>query len=81
MTGPRPLARRRGNRPAIHTGDVQLGSASGVACESIGAVHVIDGQRLLLGCDNNVPQHRPQPTLANDNELVIIRVPGLKALR
>jgi glycerophosphoryl diester phosphodiesterase len=65
--------------PAIHTGDVQIGNPFGVACESIEAIHVIDGGRLLLGCDNNFPNTGRNPILADDNELIIVRVPGLKS--
>jgi glycerophosphoryl diester phosphodiesterase len=66
--------------PPIHAGDVQLGNPFGVACESIEVVHVIDGERLLLGCDNNFPNTGRNPVLADDNELIIVRVPGLKSL-
>jgi glycerophosphoryl diester phosphodiesterase len=66
--------------PPIHPGDVQLGNPFGVACESIEAIHVIDGERLLLGCDNNFPNTGRNPTLADDNELIVVRVPGLKSL-
>ena len=41
---------------------------------------MIDGERLLLGCDNNVPNTGRNPVLADDNELIIVRVPGLKSL-
>ena len=66
--------------PPIHAGDVQLGNPFGVACESIEAIHVIDGKRLLLGCDNNFPNTGRNPILADDNELIVVRVPGLKSL-
>jgi hypothetical protein len=66
--------------PPVHAGDVQLGNPFGVACESIEAIHVIDGGRLLLGCDNNFPNTGRNPTLADDNELIVVRVPGLKSL-
>jgi hypothetical protein len=66
--------------PPIHAGDVQLGNPFGVACESIEAVHVIDATRLLLGCDNNFPNTGRHPTRADDNELIVVRVPGLKSL-
>jgi hypothetical protein len=66
--------------PPIHTGDVQLGDPFGVACESIEAIHVIDAERLLLGCDNNFPNTGRNPVLADDNELIVVRVPGLKSL-
>ncbi|MEU4290877.1 esterase-like activity of phytase family protein [Kribbella sp. NPDC026596] len=66
--------------PEIHTGDVRLGDPFGVACESIEAIHVIDGQRLLLGCDNNFPNTGRNPNLADDNEFIVVKVPGLKSL-
>ena len=66
--------------PAIHAGDVLLGNPFGVACESIEAIHVIDATRLLLGCDNNFPNTGRNPVRADDNELIIVRVPGLKSL-
>jgi hypothetical protein len=66
--------------PPIHAGDVQLGNPFGVACESIEAIHVMNAQRLLLACDNNFPNTGRNPVLADDNELIVIRVPGLKSL-
>ena len=66
--------------PPIHAGDVQLGNPFGVACESIEAIHMIDAERLLLGCDNNFPNTGRNPVLADDNELIVVRVPGLKSL-
>ena len=57
-----------------------LGNPFGVACESIEAIHVIDAERLLLGCDNNFPNTGRNPARADDNELIIVRVPGLKSL-
>jgi glycerophosphoryl diester phosphodiesterase len=66
--------------PPIHAGDVRLGDPFGVACESIEAIHVIDGERILLGCDNNFPNTGRNPSLADDNELIVVKVPGLKSL-
>jgi len=66
--------------PAINVGDVRLGDPFGVACESIEAIHVVDGERLLLGCDNNLPNKGRNPTLADDNEFIVVKVPGLKSL-
>ena len=66
--------------PAIHDGDVQLGDPFGVACESIEAIHVIDAERLLLACDNNFPNTGRNPDRADDDELIVVRVPGLKSL-
>ncbi len=65
--------------PETHAGDVQLGSTFGVACESIEAIHVIDAQRLLLGCDNNFPNTGRNPVRADDSELIVVRVPDLKS--
>ena len=67
--------------PEIHAGDVSLGDPFGVACESIEAIHVIDGERLLLGCDNNFPNTGRNPSLADDNEFIIVKVPGLLSLK
>jgi hypothetical protein len=66
--------------PPIHAGDVLLGNPFGVACESIEAIHVIDATRLLLGCDNNFPNTGRNGSRADDDELIIVRVPGLKSL-
>ena len=65
--------------PPIHLGDVLLGNPYGVACESIEAIHVISGARLLLGCDNNFPNTGRNASRADDNELIVVRVPGLKS--
>jgi glycerophosphoryl diester phosphodiesterase len=67
--------------PAIHDGDVGLGDPFSVVCESIEAIHVIDGNRLLLGCDNNFPNRGRNPGLADDTELIVVSVPGLHGLR
>ena len=66
--------------PAIHAGDVGLGATFSVTCESIEAIHVVDGERLLLACDNNLPNSGRNPGLADDNEFIVVRVPGLKSL-
>lgn len=66
--------------PAIHAGDVGIGNPFRVVCESIEAVQVISGDRLLLGCDNNFPNKGRNPDLADDNELIIVQVPHLRAL-
>jgi glycerophosphoryl diester phosphodiesterase len=67
--------------PAIHEGDVGLGNPFKVMCESIEAVRVLDGERLLLGCDNNFPNKGRNPNLADDTELIVVKVPGLKSPR
>lgn len=65
--------------PAIHAGDVGLGDPFWVTCESVEAIHAIDGERLLVGCDNNFPNKGRNPELADDNEFIVIKVPGLKS--
>ncbi len=63
--------------PAIHTGDVGLGDPFRVTCESIESVHVVSHARLLLGCDNNLPNTGRNPTIADDQEFIVVKVPGL----
>ena len=63
--------------PAIHTGDIGLGNPFRVACESVEAVHPLDNGRILIGCDNNLPNTGRNPGRADDNEFIVIRVPGL----
>jgi len=67
--------------PPIHEGDIGLGNPFSVVCESIEAIHVLDGQQLLLGCDNNLPNKGRNPGLADDNEFILVRVPGLKSIK
>ncbi len=45
-----------------------------VTCESIEAIQQIAGDRLLLGCDNNVPN----TGRADDNEFIVVKVAGLR---
>jgi hypothetical protein len=66
--------------PEIHEGDLGLGDPFWVMCESVEAIHAIDGERLLVGCDNNFPNSGRNPGRADDNEFIIVNVPGLKAL-
>jgi glycerophosphoryl diester phosphodiesterase len=63
--------------PAIHPGDVGLGNPFSVVCESVEAVHPINARTLLVGCDNNFPNTGRNPNLADDNELILVRVDGL----
>jgi hypothetical protein len=63
--------------PALHTGDVGLGDPFRVTCESIEAVHVISHSRLLFGCDNNFPNTGRNPSIADDQEFIVVKVPGL----
>ena len=63
--------------PEIHPGDLGLGDPFWVMCESVEAVHLIGGNRLLVGCDNNFPNTGRNPGLADDNEFIVVKVPGL----
>jgi hypothetical protein len=65
--------------PAIHAGDVGLGDPFRVVCESVEALHAIDGDRLLVGCDNNFPNSGRNPGLADDNEFIVVKVDGMKS--
>jgi hypothetical protein len=64
--------------PAIHPGDIALGNPFGVVCESVEAIHPIDGDRLLIGCDNNFPNKGRNPGLADDSEFIVVKVDDLK---
>jgi hypothetical protein len=64
--------------PPIHPGDVGLGDPFRVVCESVEAIHVISARRLLIGCDNNLPNAGRNPGLADDTELVVVAVPKLR---
>ena len=63
--------------PAIHDGDVGLGDPFWVMCESVEAVHMVGPSRLLVGCDNNLPNSGRNPARPDDNELIVVAVPGL----
>jgi len=63
--------------PAIHAGDVGIGSTFSVTCESIEAIYPVSDSTLLLACDNNLPNTGRNPGLADDNELILVRVPGI----
>lgn len=65
--------------PAIAEGDLGLGDPFWVMCESVEAVHPVGGNRLLVGCDNNLPNTGRNPGRADDNELIVVKVPGLRA--
>lgn len=64
--------------PPLHDGDIRLGDPFGVVCESIEAVHPVGRDRLLLGCDNNLPNAGRNPGLADDNEFIVVEVPALR---
>jgi glycerophosphoryl diester phosphodiesterase len=58
--------------PAIHFGDIGIGDPFSVVCESIEAIYPVRGRDLVLGCDNNFPNTGRNPSLADDNELVVV---------
>jgi hypothetical protein len=66
--------------PEIHAGDVGLGDPFRVTCESVEAIHPITGTDLLIGCDNNLPNTGRNPAIADDNELIVVKVPDLREL-
>ena len=63
--------------PAIHAGDVRIGDPFAVVCESVEALRVLSHSRLLVGCDNNLPNTGRNPTRADDNEFIVVKVPGI----
>jgi glycerophosphoryl diester phosphodiesterase len=67
--------------PALHPGDLGLGDPFWVMCESVEAVHLVRGNRLLVGCDNNLPNSGRNPGRPDDSELILVEVPGLRADR
>jgi hypothetical protein len=64
--------------PALHPGDVGLGNPFRVTCESVEAVHLVRGNRLLVGCDNNLPNTGRNPDFADDSEFILVDAPGLR---
>jgi hypothetical protein len=66
--------------PPIHPGDLGLGDPFWVMCESVEAIHLIAGHQLMIGCDNNFPNSGRNPARADDNEFIVVDVPGLKSL-
>jgi len=64
--------------PPLNPGDVGLGNPFRVTCESVEAVHLVGGNRILVGCDNNLPNTGRNPGVADDNEFILIDVPGLR---
>jgi glycerophosphoryl diester phosphodiesterase len=63
--------------PEIHAGDVGLGNPFRVTCESVEAIHQTSASKLLIGCDNNLPNTGRNPSIADDTELIVVRVPDL----
>lgn len=64
--------------PAIHPGDLGVGDPFSVMCESVEAGYVVDRERLLVGCDNNLPNSGRNPARPDDNEFILVDVPGLR---
>ena len=64
--------------PAIHPGDLGLGDPFWVMCESVEAIHLVASKHLLVGCDNNLPNSGRNPTRPDDNELILVSVPGMR---
>ena len=64
--------------PAIHPGDVGLGDPFRVTCESVEGVQTISGTDLLITCDNNLPNTGRNPGLADDTEMIVVKVPDLR---
>jgi glycerophosphoryl diester phosphodiesterase len=64
--------------PATHTGDIGIGDPFRVTCESIEAVHVLTGHRVLFGCDNNFPNKGRNAGLADDTEFIVVTVSDLR---
>ncbi|HEX4981319.1 MAG TPA: esterase-like activity of phytase family protein [Ilumatobacteraceae bacterium] len=63
--------------PPIRPDDIGLGDPFSVVCESIEALRPLGKDQLLLACDNNFPNTSRNPTVPDDNEFVVVRVPGL----
>jgi hypothetical protein len=63
--------------PEIHPGDIGIGDPFRVTCQSVEALRIVSATRLLVGCDNNLPNAGRNPNLADDNELITVEVPRL----
>ena len=60
--------------PELHPGDVELGDPFRVTCESVEAIYAINRTRLLIGCDNNLPNTGRNPSVADDSEFILVSV-------
>jgi hypothetical protein len=67
--------------PAIHQGDVGLGDPFRVTCESVEAIYPLGPGSVVIGCDNNIPNTGRNPGIADDNEFILVEVPGLRPRR
>jgi glycerophosphoryl diester phosphodiesterase len=63
--------------PALHPGDLGLGDPFWVMCESVEAVHLVKRNRLLVGCDNNLPNSGRNPGRPDDSEFILVKVPRM----
>jgi hypothetical protein len=63
--------------PEIHPGDVRIGDPFAVTCESVEALRLLSHARVLVGCDNNLPNTGRNPNRADDNELIVVKIPGI----
>jgi glycerophosphoryl diester phosphodiesterase len=64
--------------PPVRPDDVGLGNPFRVTCESVESVHPVTGSDLLVTCDNNLPNTGRNPTIADDTELIVVKVPDLR---
>jgi glutathione S-transferase len=55
----------------------QRDAVTNLAPASLEAIHPLGHDRLMIGCDNNLPNTGRNPNLADDNEFIVIDVPGL----
>ena len=67
--------------PAIREGDVGLGDPFRVTCESVEAIYPLGRAHVIIGCDNNIPNTGRNPGIADDNEFILVNVPGLNSHR
>jgi hypothetical protein len=63
--------------PPIRPDDVGLGDPFRVTCESVESVYAVSGSKLLITCDNNLPNTGRNPTVADDTEMIVVKVPAL----
>ena len=47
--------------------------------QSVEALLPISGRRLLIACDNNLPNSGRNPGLPDDNEFIVVKVPALRS--
>jgi hypothetical protein len=54
-----------------------LGDPFHVTCESVESVYAISDAKLLITCDNNLPNTGRNPAIADDTEMIVVKVPSL----